>query len=214
MSSDAARGGRLFVVSAPSGAGKTTIVDRLVESVPRLRKSRSYTSRPPRGAERDGVEYRFVSRERFEAMAAAGEFLEWADVFGNLYGTNLLDTERLLAEGTDLALVIDVQGARQVRGHRVPSVSIFVLPPSFDVLERRLRSRSQDSDAQIRRRLEVARQEVDAVSEYDYVVVNDEIGACVDRVRAIVLAERSRRDRMAAAAGAIAGTFGSAGEAR
>jgi len=214
MSSDGAGGGRLFVVSAPSGAGKTTIVDCLVEIVPRLRKSRSYTSRPPRGAERDGVEYRFVSRERFEAMAAAGEFLEWADVFGNLYGTNLLDTERLLAEGTDLALVIDVQGARQVRGHRVPSVSIFVLPPSFDVLERRLRSRSQDSDAQIRRRLEVARREVDAVSEYDYVVVNDEIGACVDRVRAVVLAERSRRDRMAAAAGAIARTFGSAGEAR
>jgi len=214
MSSDAGAGGRLFVVSAPSGAGKTTIVDRLVESVPHLRKSRSYTSRPPRGAERDGVEYRFVSRERFEAMAAAGEFLEWADVFGNLYGTNLHDTERLLAEGTDLALVIDVQGARQVRGHRVPSVSIFVLPPSFDVLERRLRSRSQDTDAQIRRRLEVARQEVDAVPEYDYVVVNDEVGACVDRVRAIVLAERSRRDRMAASAGAIARTFGSAGGAR
>lgn len=214
MSSDPAGAGRLFVVSAPSGAGKTTIVDRLVEIVPRLRKSRSYTSRPPRGDERDGVEYWFVSRERFEAMAAAGEFLEWADVFGNLYGTSLLDTERILSEGTDLALVIDVQGARQVRGHRVPSVSIFVLPPSLDVLERRLRSRSQDSDAQIRRRLEVARQEVAAVAEYDYVVVNDEIGASVDRVRAIVLAERSRHDRMAVAAGAIAETFGLAGEAR
>jgi len=214
MSSDPAGAGRLFVVSAPSGAGKTTIVDRLVEIVPRLRKSRSYTSRPPRGDERDGVEYWFVSRERFEAMAAAGEFLEWADVFGNLYGTSLLDTERILSEGTDLALVIDVQGARQVRGHRVPSVSIFVLPPSLDVLERRLRSRSQDSDAQIRRRLEVARQEVAAVAEYDYVVVNDEIGTSVDRVRAIVLAERSRHDRMAVAAGAIAETFGLAGEAR
>lgn len=214
MSSEAAWGGRLFVLSAPSGAGKTTIVERVVRAVPGLRKSRSYTSRPARGGETDGVDYRFVSRGRFEAMAGAGEFLEWADVFGNLYGTHAGDTERVLSEGVDLVLVIDVQGARQVRAHRVPSVSIFVLPPSFAVLEARLRARGEDTEEQIRRRLDVARREVLAVPEYDYVVVNDDADGCADRVRAIVLAERSRRDRIAAAADAIARTFERAGGAR
>jgi guanylate kinase len=196
------------VVSAPSGAGKTTIVERLVREMPDLRMSRSYTSRPARPGETDGVDYQFVSRDRFEAMIAGSQFLEWAEVFGNLYGTSVVDTERVLLEGTDLVLVIDVQGARQVRRHRLAAVSVFVLPPSFDVLERRLRLRSKDSEEQIRRRLDVAREEVRAVAEYDYVIVNDEIGTCVDRLRSIVVAERSRRDVMAAASAAIVGTFG------
>jgi guanylate kinase len=204
----------LFVVSAPSGAGKTTVVERLVQTTPGLRMSRSYTSRPARPGEADGVDYHFVSRERFEAMIAGDQFLEWAEIFGNLYGTSTVDTERALHEGADLVLVIDVQGARQVRRHRLPVVSVFVLPPSFDALQQRLRGRSKDSEEQIRRRLDVAREEVNAVHEYDYVVVNDEIDACVDRIRAIVLAERARRDTMDADVAAIVRTFGPAGEAR
>jgi len=207
MSSRQTHRGRLFVVSAPSGSGKTTVVERLVQTTPGVRMSRSYTSRPARLGEQDGVDYQFVSRERFEAMIAGDQFLEWAEVFGNLYGTSTVDTERALGEGGDLVLVIDVQGARQVRRHGLPVVSVFVLPPSFDVLQQRLRGRSKDSDEQIRRRLDVARDEVSAVTEYDYVVVNDEVDACVDRVRAIVLAERSRREPMAADVAAIVRTF-------
>jgi guanylate kinase len=186
------RRGQLFVVSAPSGTGKTTLVDRLVEVVPGLVKSRSYTSRPARAGERDGVDYNFITRDRFEAMVAGGEFLEHADVFGNLYGTRAADTEALLAAGRDVVLVIDVQGARQVRRRGLETVAVFVLPPSFAVLEQRLRGRSQDAEAAIRRRLETARDEVAAFTEYDYLVVNDELDTCVDRLRGIVLAERAR----------------------
>lgn len=198
MSSDEAtpRHGLLFVVSAPSGTGKTTLVERLVEVVPNLAMSRSYTSRPPRPGEVDGVDYHFISRDRFEAMQRAGEFLEWADVFGNLYGTSAADTARVLASGRDLVLVIDVQGARQVRAKNVPATSIFVLPPSPEVLEHRLRGRSKDPATAIRRRLAVARQEVEAYVEYDYLVINDDVDAAVDRLRAIVVAERSRRPVM------------------
>ncbi len=130
MSNDPSRGGRrgiLFVVSAPSGTGKTTLVERLIEVVPNLRMSRSYTSRPLRPGETDGVDYHFISRERFTAMIRDGEFLESADVFGNLYGTARADTEAVLARGEDLVLVIDVQGARRVRECRILSTSIFVL---------------------------------------------------------------------------------------
>jgi guanylate kinase len=201
------RRGRLFVVSAPSGAGKTTIVERLIQRMLDLRMSRSYTSRPARPGETDGVDYNFVSRSRFEAMIAGDQFLEWADVFGNLYGTAIVDTERVLAAGTDLVLVIDVQGARQVRRHQPSAASVFVLPPSFDVLESRLRGRSQDTEEQIRRRLETARREVAAVPEYDYVVVNDEIDACVERLRAIVLAERAKPDVMSGEVAEIVASF-------
>ncbi len=199
--------GRLFIVSAPSGAGKTTLVERLVEQVPQLRMSRSYTSRAARPGETDGVDYNFVSRSRFEEMVAAGDFLEWADVFGNLYGTCASDTERLLADGSDVVLVIDVQGARQVRTLRPQATTIFVMPPSFQVLEQRLRGRSKDSEAAIVRRLEVARQEVASFTEYDFIVINDELTTAVDRLRGIVLAERCRRTCMRTAAEAIVKTF-------
>src|SRR5882762_10037522 len=135
--------GLLFVVSAPSGAGKTTLVERLVEQLPRLKMSRSYTSRAARQGETDGVDYNFVSRERFEAMVAAGDFLEWASVFGNLYGTCASETEKLLASGRDVVLVIDVQGARKVRAQGIETSAVFVMPPSFEVLEQRLRGRSK-----------------------------------------------------------------------
>ena len=199
--------GLLFIVSAPSGAGKTTLVERLVEQTPRLRMSRSYTSRAARAGEADGVDYNFVTRERFEAMVAVGEFLEWADVFGNLYGTSAADTERALDSGADLVLVIDVQGARKVRRRGLTATAVFVMPPSFEVLERRLRGRSKDSEAAIQRRLQVAREEVAAFAEYDYVVINDELTAAVDRLRGIVLAERARLRRMRSEAEAIETTF-------
>jgi len=200
--------GLLFIVSAPSGAGKTTLVERLVEQTPHLRMSRSYTSRPARQGESDGVDYNFVSRARFESMVAAGEFLEWADVFGNLYGTAAADTERQLSAGDDVVLVIDVQGARQVRrSPGVEATTVFVMPPSFHVLEQRLRGRSKDSEDAIRRRLQVAREEVASFEEYRYIVINDELTAAVDRLRSIVLAERARLGRMRQTAGSIVDSF-------
>ena len=199
--------GLLFVVSAPSGAGKTTLVERLVEQLPRLKLSRSYTSRASRQGETEGADYNFVIRQRFEAMATAGEFLEWADVFGNLYGTSAADTEAVLAAGLDVVLVIDVQGARQVRRRGIETIAIFVMPPSFAVLERRLRGRSQDREAAIQHRLQVARQEVAAFAEYDFIVVNEELTAAVDRLRSIVLAERARLKCMRGATEAIVRTF-------
>lgn len=199
--------GQLFIVSAPSGTGKTTLVERLVPGMPNLVLSRSFTSRPPRPGECDGVDYNFIGRERFEAMIAAGDFLEHADVFGNYYGTSAAETERVLASGQDLVLVIDVQGARQVRLRGLESVGIFVLPPSYAVLEERLRRRSKDSEEAIRRRLTTARQEVGAVGEYDYVVVNDQVDTAVGHLRCIIEAERARRARMGPVAAEIIETF-------
>jgi guanylate kinase len=210
MSSEAAppaRRGLLFVVSAPSGTGKTTVVERLVHVLPDLALSRSYTSRAVRPGETDGVDYNFVSRSRFESMAAAGQFLEWADVFGNLYGTGRVDTERVLTAGRDVVLVIDVQGARQVRRSGLPATTVFVMPPSLAVLEQRLRGRSKDVEAAIQRRLSVARDEVASFTEYDFVVVNDELTAAVDRLRGIVVAERARLHRMRTEAEIIVRTF-------
>ena len=199
--------GLLFIVSAPSGAGKTTLVERLVECVPHLRLSRSYTSRPVRSGETDGVDYNFVSRARFEEMIGAGDFLEWADVFGNLYGTCASDTDRMLAAGEDVVLVIDVQGARKVRQQGIAAATVFVMPPSLTVLEQRLRGRSKDPEAAIQRRLQAARDEVAAFRDYDYVVINDELTSSVDRLRGIVLAERARLQRMQAVADDIVRTF-------
>ena len=211
MSSDPApqpsRRGLLFIVSAASGTGKTTLVERLVHAVPNLRMSRSYTSRLARAGEHDGIDYNFISRERFEQMARAGEFLEWADVFGNYYGTSAADTEASLSRGEDVVLVIDVQGARQVSTRGIETVGIFVLPPSAAVLEQRLRGRSKDSEEQILRRLEVAREEVAEYEQYEYVVINDEVDAAVERLRAIVLAERARVKLMRPVAETIRGTF-------
>lgn len=207
MSSEHARRGILFIVSAPSGTGKTTLVERLVGLTPGVEISRSFTCRAARAGESHGVDYHFVSRERFEQMRAAGEFLEWAEIFGNLYGTGAALTERHLAAGTDLMLVIDVQGARKVRSAGVAATTVFVLPPSFEVLESRLRGRSKDSEAQMQRRLQVAREEVHAYREYDYLVVNDDLDGAVARLRAIVLAERARRHVMQAEAERIVETF-------
>ena len=199
--------GLLFIVSAPSGAGKTTLVERLVTRMSGLTMSRSYTSRSARAGERDGVDYNFVSRARFEEMIAAGDFLEWAELFGNLYGTRKSDTEKLLASGCDVVLVIDVQGTRWVRKRGLVAASVFVMPPSFAILEERLRRRSKDSEEAIQRRLQVAREEVAAFKEYDFVVVNDELNAASDRLQAIFTAERARLEPMRLEAESIIRTF-------
>jgi guanylate kinase len=207
MSSSPCARGLLFVVSAPSGTGKTTVVERLVQRSAQLSQSRSYTSRPPRSGETPGVDYNFVSREQFEEMVRRDAFLEWADIYGHLYGTGRQDTETTLASGTDLVLVIDVQGARQVRQRTTDAVGIFVLPPSFQTLSSRLRGRNQDAPDAIDRRLETARREVSAVDEYEYVVVNDDVDRCVREIDAIVTAERARRSRRRAAIEPIIDTF-------
>ncbi len=199
--------GLLFVVSAPSATGKTTVIEQLVRLVPGLKMSRSYTSRACRPGETDGVDYNFVSREAFEAQVAAGGFLEWADVFGDYYGTGRAETEARLASGDDLVLVIDVQGARQVRARRPETVAVFMLPPSFAVLEERLRKRSADSEAAMARRLATARREVSAVDAYDYVVINDQLERCVGELAGIVMAERARLARRRALIAPIIASF-------
>ena len=201
------RKGLLFIVSAPSGTGKTTLVEKLVQVLPNLRMSRSYTSRPAREGERHGIDYNFISRDEFERRIAGSEFLEWADVFGNYYGTSFGDVKRMLDAGQDVVLVIDVQGARQVKGRGVDHTAIFVMPPSFEVLEQRLRGRSKDSEEQMQRRLDTARGEASSYVDYDYVVVNDYLDPTVVRLQEIIAAERSRAHRMKPIAERIIKTF-------
>lgn len=199
--------GLLFIISAASGTGKTTLAERLVQILPNLRMSRSYTSRPARAGERNGVDYNFVSRAAFQGMIDRGEFLEWADVFGNLYGTSRLDAEQLQASGQDVVLVIDVQGAAQVKRSGIDHTAIFILPPSFEILERRLRGRSADSEVAMQKRLAAARAEVGCYVDYDYVVINDQLEATVVRLQEIIAAERSRMHRMTPIAEDIIRTF-------
>lgn len=186
----------VFIISAPSGSGKSTIVNRVLAEDPRLVFSISYTTRQPRGAEKPGVSYHYITREEFERRIEAGEFLEHAEVFGNYYGTHISVLRQAEAEGKDLVLDIDVQGARQLR-ERVPdAVSVFILPPSRKELEHRLRARSEDSEEVIRRRLEGAAREIEDYRDYDYILVNREVEASVAILKAIIQAERVRTRRM------------------
>lgn len=186
----------VFIISAPSGAGKTTLVDRLLELDDRLLFSISYTTRLPRGSEREGESYHFISRAEFEERVRRGEFLEWAEVHGNYYGTHRSYLDRAISEDVDLVLDIDVQGARQLRETIPDSVSIFILVPSPRTLEERLRKRAEDSEEVVQRRLRQAAVEVQEYRAYDYVVVNEEAGMAAAQLGAIVKAERSRRERM------------------
>ena len=201
--------GILFVVSAPSGTGKTTVVEGLVGTVPDVVVSRSYTSRLPREGEVDGVDYHFVGSETFEEMIKAGKFLESATVFGHRYGTSVGDTENYLRQGKDVVIVIDVQGVVQIRQQGNEMKSIFVMPPSFDELEKRLRGRSGSgaSEEDLQWRLETARREIEFRGSYDYIVVNDDVKQCVECLRCIVLAERLRARAMKSAGSAIVDSF-------
>jgi len=186
----------IFIISAPSGSGKSTLVGRLLKTVPGLFFSVSYTTRLRRGNERAGEDYHFVSRQEFEERAACGEFLEYAEVFGNYYGTHRSALETACSKGLDLVLDIDVQGGAQLKSKIPEAVSIFILAPSRQVLEERLRARSQDSDAVIQRRLRDAAREIRNYSLYDYVLINNELNRSDETLAAIVRAERVRRIRI------------------
>lgn len=186
--------GILFIISAPSGSGKSTLVGEVRRLVQGLDFSVSYTTRAPRGSETEGREYHFISREQFIAMIDRDEFLEWAEVFGNFYGTALTALDHAREHGKDLLLDIDVQGALQVMQKMPRAVSIFILPPSPQVLERRLRNRSQaegvTQESVIERRLSQARQELRSLDRYQYALVNDVLDEAALQMRAVVLAER------------------------
>ena len=191
-----ARRGLMLVLSSPSGAGKTTLSRRLLESDPAIDLSISVTTRPPRPGEVDGRDYHFIDRAQFDAMVARGELLEWAQVFGNRYGTPRGPVEAALASGRDVLFDIDWQGTQQLREKgRADLVSVFVLPPSIPDLEQRLRSRAQDTPEVIRSRMAKAADEMSHWAEYDYVVINREIADAFEDVRAILGAERLKRER-------------------
>jgi guanylate kinase len=186
----------VFIISAPSGSGKSTLVTRLLTEVRDLMFSISYTTRKPRGSEVNGQSYRFVSREEFEAMIARGEFLEWAQVFGNYYGTHRGILEEARALGKDLVLDIDVQGARQLIVTVPEAVTVFILAPSKQILEQRLRARGEDRNEVVERRLKEAAEEIRNYGAYDYVLINSDLEESVVVLSAIVRAERARRSRI------------------
>jgi guanylate kinase len=196
-----------LIVSAPSGAGKSTILGGAMAKLKEVRFSVSHTTRPPRGEERDGVEYHFVSPEAFAELVRADRFLEHATVHGHSYGTCWSELERAQSDGVDLMLDVDVQGAAQVRSRLPDVVSVFILPPSYEELEKRLRGRGLDDEATIRRRLEGAREEIDRVHEYDYAIVNDEVDRCIEALRCVIESARSRTSRVERVARSIAETF-------
>lgn len=183
--------GILFVVSAPSGAGKTSLCKRALPAVEGLKFSVSYTTRPPRPGEIDGEDYHFVSEGEFEKELRQGDFAEWAVVHGHRYGTSLRSLLAETSSGNDLLLDIDVQGAAQIRG-KFPGVFIFIYPPSMEVLEQRIRRRKAESEEAIRLRLEKAREEMNHFDEYDYIIVNDNLDRATQELKSIIIAERCR----------------------
>ena len=187
--------GNLFIVCAPSGAGKTTLVDALLARESNIRLSMSYTTRAPRDGEKDGIDYHFVDRARFESMIAAGDFLEHARVHGNYYGTSRSWIEREIAGDHDVLLEIDWQGAAQVRKLFPHLVGMFILPPSIEELRRRLQGRGKDSEETIQRRLAGAREEISHVLEFEYIIVNDRFEQALEEILSVVRAARVSRAR-------------------
>jgi guanylate kinase len=186
----------LVVVSAPSGAGKTSLCEWVVAAVPNLAHSVSFTTRPPRSDERDGRDYHFVDEATFRGMVDRGDFAEWAVVHGHLYGTSQALLQRHFAAGRDVILDIDTQGAAILRREHLDAVFVFVVPPSWALLEERLRRRRSDAEADIQRRLQRAREEVKHYAEYQYVIVNDVFARAAEELKAIILAERRRSVRV------------------
>jgi guanylate kinase len=187
--------GMLIVVSSPSGGGKGTLIDRVLKTVPGVSYSVSYTTRAPRGTEQNGREYFFTSKDEFEEMVRRGEFLEWATVYGYLYGTNQLQVERELGAGKDIILEIDVQGAASIRARIADAVSIFIVPPSFELLRQRLLARGTDSPEDLEKRLRGAPAEVEQQVNFQYVILNDDINRASQQLAAVIYAERARQKR-------------------
>jgi guanylate kinase len=202
--------GMLIVVSSPSGGGKGTLIDHVLKIVPGVSYSVSYTTRVPRQGEKDGREYFFVSATVFEEMIARQEFLEWADVYGSLYGTSREQVKRERDAGRDIILEIDVQGAASVRRLMADAVSVFILPPSFEVLRRRLMARGTDQPLDLERRLKVAPAEVRHYQDFQYVIVNDDVDRASAQLASVIWAERARRDRQEPKLEEILADFGRA----
>jgi guanylate kinase len=200
--------GNLIVVSAPSGAGKSSLVNMALRRIDRLRYSISYTTRKARGAERHGVEYYFVGEDEFRSMRERGDFLESAEVHGHLYGTHRAAIDEVLEEGLDVILDIDVKGAEQIRDQIPEAISVFVMPPSREVLEARLRLRNLNEPADLARRLANAASEVERYDRFDYVIVNDDLDRASVALEAIIIAERSRPERQRGLVKGIIATFG------
>jgi guanylate kinase len=190
------REGVLYVISAPSGAGKTTLCKEIIDIFPNVRHSVSYTTRPPRNGEVHGRDYFFVGKEEFDRMVEAGEFAEWAEVHGNLYGTSLATLQKSRSEGIDLILDIDCQGAGQLKGCFEGGVYIFVLPPSIEELRRRLEHRSSDTREVIERRIHNAAGEIKEARWYDYVIVNDKFSDALEQLKSVLIAEQCRTSRL------------------
>jgi len=190
--------GSLFVIVAPSGAGKTSLVRGLLENEPDVRLSVSFTTRAPRPGERDGIDYRFVTVSEFESRRAEGEFLEWARVHDNLYGTSRAWIESQMGAGQDIILEIDCQGATQVKRLYPDAVGIFIAPPSIEELARRLRARAQDSESVIERRINAAQAELAQADHFEYVIINQQFGDALEQLRALVRAARLRFSRQRA----------------
>jgi guanylate kinase len=192
----------LLILSSPSGAGKTTLTRMLLSKCPDLRFSVSHTTREPRPSEVDGRDYHFVDRKHFETLVAENAFLEWAEVHGNLYGTSLAEIDRARSTPGCGGMIFDIdyQGARQIRAKVPDVIGVFILPPSMEELEKRLRGRASETEEAVQRRFAVAKREIEHYALFDYVVVNDDVERAFDHLRSIVLAERSRRQRRAALA--------------
>lgn len=184
-------GGHIFVISAPSGTGKTSVIRRLLEGAPGLSLAVSCTTRRPRHGEKDGVDYTFMEKDEFGRMAKRREFMEWAEVHGHLYGTPAADVDRRLSGGDDVLLDVDVQGAKKVKEKFPGAVTMFLLPPSFDELEKRLKGRGTDSSDDIERRIKDAREEYSRRHEYDYQIINENLDEAVEEIREIVEYHRS-----------------------
>lgn len=189
---DSKAGGLLFVLSAPSGAGKTTICKAILDFFPDVRQSVSHTTRSPRAGEIDGVDYHFVSHVRFQEMVDAGAFVEWAEVYGNRYGTSWAGLEGLRADGVDVILDVDTQGAANIRRRFPSAIAVFVLPPSLEALAERLRARGTEQGPVLDQRLAKARSVIPEAASFDYVIVNDDVSRAVSELRAIIQAERAR----------------------
>lgn len=200
--------GNLFIVSGPSGSGKSAISAALLGSLPGLEFSVSYTTRPPRGSERNGVEYHFVSWGEFESLIRTGELLEWAEVYGNYYGTSRRGVDAILENGKDVLLDIDVQGAKNIRRQIPGAITIFILPPSYQILRERLERRQLDKEYIIEQRLRIACREIRNYQDYDYLIINENLDRSIEDVKAIILGSRCRLAMRAEAARLIVDSFG------